>query len=218
MYEITGQKKPQIYRECVRKDYLRLPKSKKRSARTIRSVVRKQLQYICRDIGYVAELVQKGAKLSSKQAERLNIITTVYEQQRIMLEPGIHSIPLRIVSLVQPWVRPIVRETVHSNTEFGPNLHISLVVGYSRIERLDFEPFNESETSGERRPDIWNAFGRTRSTAAARCWPFAKCSVSVCLVPPWASRQKIGYFRNRKDRLWSGPHHGTPSRNYCLYH
>lgn len=46
----------------------------------IRSAVRKQLQYIRRDIGYIAELVQKGAKLSSKQADRMNIVTTVYEQ------------------------------------------------------------------------------------------------------------------------------------------
>ena len=71
--ELTGQKKPRMYRKRARKDYLRLSKSKKRSARAIRSAVRKQLQYIRRDIGYVAELVQKGAKLSSKQAERLNM-------------------------------------------------------------------------------------------------------------------------------------------------
>ena len=86
--EMTGQKKPRMYRKRARKDYLRLSKSKKRSAKTIRWAVRKQLQYIRRDIGYIAEMVQKGAKLSSKQAERLNIVTTVYEQQRIMFESG----------------------------------------------------------------------------------------------------------------------------------
>lgn len=58
--------------------------------------------------GYVVELVQKSAKVSSKQAKRLNIATTVYEQQRIMFESGSHSIPQRIVSLALPWVRPIV--------------------------------------------------------------------------------------------------------------
>ena len=105
---MTGQKKPRMYRRCVWKDYLRLSKSKKRSAKAIRSAVRKQLQYIRWDIGYIAELVQKGAKLSSKQADRLNVVTTVYEQQRIMFESGTHRIPRCIVSLVQPWLRPIV--------------------------------------------------------------------------------------------------------------
>ena len=78
--EMAGQKKPRMYRKRARKDYLRLSKSKKRSGSAIRSAIRKQLQYIRRDIGCVAELVQKGAKLTSKQAERLNIVATVYEQ------------------------------------------------------------------------------------------------------------------------------------------
>lgn len=61
-----------------------------------------------------------------------------------MFEPGIHSIPRRIVSLARLWVRSIVREKTHANSEFGSNLHISLMDGYARIERLDFEPFDES--------------------------------------------------------------------------
>ena len=74
----------------------------------------------------------------------MNLVTAVYEQQCIMFESGKHSIPRRIVSLVQPWVRPIVRGKVHANTEFGAKIHISLVDGYARIERLDFEAYNES--------------------------------------------------------------------------
>ena len=35
-----------------------------------------------------------------------------------------------------------MRGKAHANTEFGSKLHISLVNGYARIERLDFEPFN----------------------------------------------------------------------------
>ena len=55
-----------------------------------------------------------------------------------MFESGTHSIPRRIVSLAQPWVRPIVWGKPHANTKFGAKLHISLVDGYARIERLDF--------------------------------------------------------------------------------
>ena len=57
---MTGQKKPRMYRKRARRDYLRLSKSKKRNAKAIRSAVRKQLQYIRRDIGYIVELVQKA--------------------------------------------------------------------------------------------------------------------------------------------------------------
>ena len=117
--ELTVQNKPWTYRKHARKDNLRLSKSKKRSTKAIRSTVRKQLQYIRRDIGCATELVQKGAKLSSMQAKRLNVVTTVCEQQRIMFESGSHSIPRRIVSLTQPWIRPIVRGKAHANTEFG---------------------------------------------------------------------------------------------------
>ncbi|WP_300692551.1 hypothetical protein [uncultured Oscillibacter sp.] len=188
-----------MYRKYARKDYLRLSNSKKRSGKTIRSAVRKQLQYIRRDMGYIAELVQKGTKLSPKQADRLNIVTTVYEQQRIMFDSGTHSISRRIVSLAQPWIRPIVREKTHANTEFGSKLHISLVDGYARIERLDFEPFNESE-------GLWREVARYRERYG--CYPeriladkiyrnrqtLAFCKehdIPVCPARPWASRQKI---------------------------
>jgi hypothetical protein len=62
-----------------------------------------------------------------------------------MFETGSHSIAQRIVSISQPHVRPIVRGKAKAKTEFGAKLHISLVDGYARIERLSFEAFNESE-------------------------------------------------------------------------
>ena len=92
----------------------------------------------------------------------MNLVTTVYEQQRIMFENESHSIPGRIVSLAQPWVRPIVRGKDCANTEFGAKLHISLVDGYARFERLDFEAYNESE-------DFWKAVYRYRERYG--CWP-----------------------------------------------
>ena len=199
--KMTGQKIPRMYRKRARKDYLHLSKSKKRSAKAIRSAVRKQLQYIRRDIGYVAELVQKGAKLSSKQADRLNVVTTVYEQQRIMFESGTHSIPRRIVSLAQPWVRPIVRGKAHANTEFGPKLHISLVNGYARIERLDFEPFNESE-------GLWRAVDQYRERYG--CYPERILADKI-----YRNRQTLAFCKEHGIRL-SGPALGKPPKNPLL--
>ena len=198
---MTGQKKTRMYRKRARKDYLRLSKSKKRSGSAIRSAVRKQLQYIRRDIGYIVELVQKGAKLSPKQADRMNVVTTVYEQQRIMFASGTHSIPRRIVSLAQPWVRPIVRGKAHANTEFGAKLHISLVDGYARIERLDFEPFNEAE--GLRR-----AVERYRERYG--CYPERVLADKI-----YRNRQTLAFCKEHGIRL-SGPALGKPPKNPVL--
>ncbi len=197
----TGQKKPRMYRKRARKDYLRLSKSKKRTAKAVRSAVRKQLQYIRRDVGYVTKLVQGGAKLSKKQANRLNIVTTVYEQQRIMFESRIHSIPQRIVSLAQPWVRPIVRGKAHANTEFGAKLHVSLVNGYARIERLDFEPYNESE-------DIWKAVARYREHYG--CYPERILADKI-----YRNRQTLALCKEHGIRL-SGPALGKPPKDQSL--
>jgi len=79
-----------------------------------------------------------------------------------MFKAGTHSIPQRIVSLAQPWVRPIVRGKAHANTEFDAKLHISQVNGYARIEQLDFEPYNESE-------GLWRAVERYRKHSG--CYP-----------------------------------------------
>lgn len=81
--ENTGENKPRMYRRRARRDFLRLSKSKKRSAKAIRSAIRKQLQYIRRDVGYIVRFVQNGVKLTEKQKNRLNLVTTVYEQQRM---------------------------------------------------------------------------------------------------------------------------------------
>ncbi len=197
----TGQKKPRMYRKRARRDYLRLSKNKKRSAKAVRTAVRKQLQYIRRDVGYVTELVQNGAKLSQKQADRLNVVTTVYEQQRIMFESKTHSIPRRIVSLVQPWGRPIVRGKAHANTEFGPKLHISLVNGYARIERLDFEPYNESE-------GLWKAVARYRERYG--CYPERILADKI-----YRNRQTIAFCKERGIRL-SGPALGKPPKDQKL--
>ena len=128
-------KKPRMRRRAARRDYLTLSKSKKRTAKKIREGIRKQLQYIRRDIGFIVDIIRKTRlKVSEKVADLLNTITTLYEQQLYMYENRVHMVPDRIVSISQPWVRPIVRGKAHANTEFGAKLHISMVDGYAKIE------------------------------------------------------------------------------------
>ena len=52
----------------------------------------------------------------------------------------------RIVSLSQPWIRPIKRGKQNADTEFGAKIEMSDVQGYLRVEHLSWNAFNESTT------------------------------------------------------------------------
>ena len=145
IHAVKGGQKPRTYREVARREFLKVSKLRRKPAKILRKGIRKQLNYLLRDIGHIADYVRNGVQLTTKQREAMNLITTVYEQQRIMYEKKSHQMERRIVSLSQPYVRPIVRGKVKANTEFGAKLHVSLEDGYGRVERLDFEAYNESE-------------------------------------------------------------------------
>ena len=76
----------------------------------IRKAIKKQLQYVRRDLGYIDQYLKEGKELSIKQELQLNVIRKVYEQQKYMYDNKVHSVPDRIVSISQPYIRPIVRE------------------------------------------------------------------------------------------------------------
>ena len=51
----------------------------------------------------------------------------------------------RIVSISQPWLRPIVRGKAKTLVEFGVKFDLGLdSEGYGRIEKISFEAYNES--------------------------------------------------------------------------
>jgi hypothetical protein len=68
----------------------------------------------------------------------------VYEQQLTMHNENSQRISDRIVSIYQPYVRPIVRGKARAKVEFGSKLDISLQDGYAFIETLSWDAFNES--------------------------------------------------------------------------
>ena len=68
-----------MYRKIARKNYLNFAKSKKRNKKIRKAI--KQLQYICRDFGYIDVFVMaKGVVLIEKQAKRLEVIKELYWQ------------------------------------------------------------------------------------------------------------------------------------------
>ena len=100
-------KKPRMRRRAARRDYLKLSKCKKRTAKKIREGVRKQLQYIRRDIGFIVDIIRKTRlKVSEKVADLLNTITTLYEQQLYMYENRVLS---GRILVIRPCTGPLQR-------------------------------------------------------------------------------------------------------------
>jgi len=141
-----NEPKPRTYRQNARADYLALAKRRKRTGKQIRKAIKKQLQYVRRDLKYIDRFLEEENELSSRQAERLIVIRKVYEQQRYMYDNGTHSVPDRIVSISQPYIRPIVRGKAKTPTEFGAKLDLSIDNnGMARIEKQSFDAYNESD-------------------------------------------------------------------------
>ena len=63
-----------------------------------------------------------------------------------MFDSNVHKVDNRIVSISQPYVRPIMRGKANRPTEFGAKLHLSIDErGFGRIESLSFNAFNVSD-------------------------------------------------------------------------
>ena len=133
------------YRKCARKEYLAFAKSRKRTAKKIRSALRRQLGYVKRDLGYLEQFMSDGYAMTGKDIGLYLTIIRLYEQQQYMYDNRVHSVEHRIVSISQPWLRPIVRGKVKAPVEFGAKFDLSLdSEGYGRIEKISFEAYNES--------------------------------------------------------------------------
>lgn len=139
--------KPRMYRQNARNDYLALAKCRKQSAKKIRRAIKKQLQYVKRDLGYIDVFMEEeDIKFTAKQLKRINTIRELFEQQDYMYRNNTHSVKDRIVSISQPYIRPIVRGKAKAPTEFGAKLDMSIDErGIARLERLSFDAYNECD-------------------------------------------------------------------------
>ncbi|HZJ90249.1 MAG TPA: IS5 family transposase, partial [Oscillospiraceae bacterium] len=138
--------KPRNYRKKAQREYNRFCRNRRPTKKLIRQALRKQLQYVARDLRLVEEMRRDSIiKLSCKEEELLATIKKLYDQQKRMYDERSHHCEDRIVSLSQPHVRPIVRGKAKAGTEFGAKLTASVVGGYSTVERLSWDAYNESE-------------------------------------------------------------------------
>ena len=195
----TGAPKPRMYRRTARKDFLNWSKSKKPSTKKVRAALRKQLGYVSRDLGYIDALVGKlSPELTRRQLGLLGTITALYAQQRYMFENKVHSVPDRIVSIAQPWVRPMVRGKTSANVEFGAKCQVSTDEGFARIEHMSFDAFNESEGLIEAVESYCIRNG---------CYPDRLLADKI-----YRTRKNLAWCKDKDIRI-SGPRLGRPPKD-----
>ena len=144
LHDPADGKKPRTYRKRARKDYLKYTRCRKHTAKMTRKAIGQQLAYLRRDLDAIDGKLSLGKNLPSRQTERLDTIRAVYEQQKYMYDNRTHSVPDRIVSVSQPFVRPIVRGKAGKPVEFGAKLDISVIDGWTRLECCSFDAYNEA--------------------------------------------------------------------------
>lgn len=65
------------------------------------------------------------------------------EQQQNVYDNKVHSVKDRIVSISQPYIRPIVRGKAKSSVKFGAKLGMRIdEKGLARSEKLSFDTYN----------------------------------------------------------------------------
>jgi IS5 family transposase len=145
--KVKLKKKPRTYRKRARKDYLKVAKKRRCSQKERREAIKKQLQYIKRNLSQIEKLIEGGAELSSlskRNYKMLLVVTSVYRQQLWMWENKSSRIDDRIVSITQPHIRPIVRGKAGKPVEFGAKLSVSCFENYVFLDHLSWDNFNES--------------------------------------------------------------------------
>jgi len=167
--------KPRTYRQQARERYLAYAKKRTHTVRETRMVLRGNLQYIQRDIGYIEKMVAHGVSLSllgDDLYRKLLVIQELCRQQWDMYVRKSHQIEDRIVSIDQPHVRPIVRGKAGCPTEFGAKVIVGLVGGYAFLMKVDWNNYSESRSLQQVVEEYKETFGFYPKTILAdRAYP-----------------------------------------------
>lgn len=194
LHDPAAVKKPRTYRQCARKDYLKYTRCRKHTAKMTRKAIGKQLAYLRRDLDAIDGKLSLGKILNIRQVERLDTVRTIYEQQNYMYDNHTHSVPDRIVSVSQPFVRPIVRGKADKPVGFGAKLDISVVDGWTRLKCYSFDAYNEA---GNLQKRFWEREGR---------YPSRILADNI-----YRNRENLSYCKEHGIRL-SGPALGRPRK------
>ena len=142
------EQKPRTYRRLARRDYLNVIKKKRKGRKFLRNGIRQQLQYLRRNLSHIDKMLMilndHPETLNRRELELLDIIRKIYTQQQEMYDNKSHTVKDRIVSIHQPYIRPMVRGKAGKDVEFGAKTSLSVVERFLYLDHLRWNPFNEN--------------------------------------------------------------------------
>jgi transposase, IS5 family len=153
--------KPRTYRQIARKYFLNTAKKKDKTTKEIYKANGRQLRFLKRNLAHIETLLKAYKIFPLKQREQkyLMVLHTVYDQQEQMHRTRSKRVDDRIINIHQPHVRPIIRGKEKSKVEFGSKLQVSVVNGFTFIDHLSWDAFNESQYLKTSVENYKNRFG-----------------------------------------------------------
>jgi len=200
---VGKSRRPRTYRKRAAREFKAFIRKKRPGRNVIRKAVRKQLGYLRRNLDHIEQLLQNPDAGSLKALSRrlyklLLVCHEVYRQQQQMYDAKAKRVDDRIVSLSQPHVRPIKRGKAGRDTEFGAKLSASVVDGFSFLDYLRWDSFNESCDFVEQAETYRRRFG---------CYP-----ESVHVDQIYRTRANRAFCKEKGIRM-SGPPLGRPPKD-----
>lgn len=146
---VGKEPRPRTYRVKARRKFVAFTKRKKPRRQQIRQAIKQQLGFLRRNLQQIDRLLENPQALPfihlcRRQYKNLLVCHEVYRQQLEMFENNSQRVDNRIVSISQPHVRPIKRGKAGRETEFGAKLSLSVVEGFSFVDHLSWDNYNES--------------------------------------------------------------------------
>ena len=141
--------RPRTYRVKARRAFVAFTKKKRPGRKAVRRARKQQLGYLRRNLEQIDLLLETPgalplARLSRRLYRNLLVCREVYRQQLEMHNSRSNRVDDRIVSISQPHVRPIKRGKAGRDTEFGAKISLSVIAGFSFVDRLSWDNYNES--------------------------------------------------------------------------
>tara|TARA_R110002095_G_scaffold152042_1_gene131625 strand:+ start:888 stop:2465 length:1578 start_codon:yes stop_codon:yes gene_type:complete len=194
--------RPRTYRNIARRAFVAFTRRKKPKRNMIRRAIGQQLRYLRRNLWHIDQLISNPQALplsclNRREFKNLLVAREVFRQQLEMFQTKTQRVDNRIVSFSQPHVRPIKRGKAGRDTEFEAKLSVSVIQGFSFVDRLSWDNYNESLDLIGQIETFRQRFG---------CYP-----ESVHADQIYRTRKNRGFCKQHGIRL-SGPPLGRPQQ------
>ena len=153
--------------------YRHVAKMKRKTKSKRRAINRRLLNLLRKGLDTWADMKKTHGQtiiLSEKEMNKKELIEEVYLQQCIRFLNPDEKIENRIVSLSQPWIRPIIRGKETKLVEFGAKVHTFMVDGISFVEYFSFDAFHEGKRLEDTIKQAEKYFGKCRMLSADRIY------------------------------------------------